>query len=355
MRWPCLHRIALLSAVAVGLGCALADDAARRRLPDLPILTGHNAATIARMTSAYEAALAHPRDVEALAELAMTLHAHQFDDLAATVYALVIERDSEDWRWPYLKAVAADAAGRWDLAKAAYRRASVLAPTDPDVLARLGTILMKLGEIEAGKVVAHRAYLSDPTDPLAALGESRLRVSDQDWNGVIEVLTPIVETYPRFSDAHKQLARAYEMLGKHGLAQHHLIRGQFGAPVDRQLLEDVFARAVPALLGGDPAGGQALVETRCIRCHTLDRTYVHPDADPLWWATTIRRMQRLAGKAFITDDEGATIVAYLSASRRGAGGDPAPPSGTSVETPPPVPPGADSTGRGAATPDTRAP
>jgi hypothetical protein len=57
------------------------------------------------------------------------------------------------------------------------------------------------------------------------------------------------------------------------------------------------------------------VEVKCARCHSHQRIYDH-DQDRLWWARTVRRMQREAGWAWLTDDEAASVVAYLS-SRAG--------------------------------------
>jgi mono/diheme cytochrome c family protein len=72
--------------------------------------------------------------------------------------------------------------------------------------------------------------------------------------------------------------------------------------------------AVPAILDGDPARGAELLQQKCARCHNQERIYDH-DEDRLWWARTVRRMQREAGWDWLTDDEAASIVAYLELRR----------------------------------------
>jgi len=321
---------------AVGVVTAvgrMADAVARRTLPAVPALEGHNPATEALILDAAREATRHPRSVEALGTLAETYHAHQYLEEARALYRALEERDPDAFRWPYLHGVVAEVLGDWDGAERAYERATRIRPDDAEVWARLSTLQLTMGRLEPGKAAARRAYELDPTVPQAALAASRLAVSVQDWERVIEILTPVLDAHPAYSDAHKQIARAYGKLGNNALGLQHLALGEFGDEMDRPLLDEVYERAVPAILDGEPAGAPPLVAERCVRCHTLDRTFARPDADRRWWARVVRRMQRLDGKALLTDDEAADIVAYL-ASDRSVGEIPyVPPDSTTVADP----------------------
>ena len=69
--------------------------------------------------------------------------------------------------------------------------------------------------------------------------------------------------------------------------------------------------AVAAILDGDPSRAPDLLTSKCARCHNHERIYDH-DQDRAWWARTVRRMQREAGWQWLTDDEAAAVVAYLT-------------------------------------------
>lgn len=309
--------VAVVGAV-VGIVTAagrMADALARRALPPVPELEGHNPATEALILDAAREAARHPRSVEALGALAETYHAHQYLTEALALYRGLEERDPDAFRWPYLRGVVAEVLGDWNQAERAYQLATRARPGDAEAWARLSTLQLMMGRLEPGKAAARRAYELDPTVPQAALAESRLAVSDQDWERVVEILIPVLDAHPNYSDAHKQIARAYGKLGRNGLGLEHRELGEFGHEMDRPLLDEVYARAVPAILDGDPARGPELVEERCVRCHTLDRTFPRPGADRAWWAKVVRRMQRLDGKDLLTDGEAADVVAFLASDR----------------------------------------
>jgi len=79
-------------------------------------------------------------------------------------------------------------------------------------------------------------------------------------------------------------------------------------------MKELHELAVPAILDGDPRGGAELLQVKCARCHSHERIYDHHET-PFWWASTVRRMQRQAGWAWLTDDEASTTAAYLAEPR----------------------------------------
>jgi tetratricopeptide (TPR) repeat protein len=310
--------VVVVVAAVVGIVTAvgrMADAVARRTLPPVPALEGHNQATETLILDAAAEAVRHPRSVESLGRLAEIYHAHLYLDEARLLYRLLEDRDPDRFRWAYLHGVVAEVLQDWDDAERAYLRATRLAPGDAETWARLSTLQLTMGRLEPGKRAAQRAYEIDPSVPQAALAASRLAVSEQDWERVVEILSPVIEVHPRYSDAHKQIARAYAMMGDSTLTRAHRGLGEFGDEMDRDLLDRVYERAVPAILDGDPERAPPLVEDRCVRCHTLDRTFERPDADRFWWGRVVRRMQRLDGKGLLTDQEAADVVAYLASDR----------------------------------------
>jgi tetratricopeptide (TPR) repeat protein len=200
-------------------------------------------------------------------------------------------------------------------AAGAFRRAVKIDPDHADTWARLAALLLKMGNVTEGKASARRAFDLDPDLPMAALAQARLEAWKGDWQGMVDILSPVLEAYPTFSEAHRQIGRAYAMLGEDELSEHHFSVGEYGAEMTSPDLEELFSIAVPAILGGDAQRGQLLIEDRCVRCHTLERTFYREGRDIRWWAATVRRMQRLAGRDLLHDDEAADVAAFLASQR----------------------------------------
>jgi tetratricopeptide (TPR) repeat protein len=326
------RRLAIGIAVAVALalgareGCRRVQrDLARRALPEVPALDRHNDATRALLLGAAEAARRHPRSPQHVGRLAMVYHAHLHADAARRAYALVSRLDRKDFRWPYLWANLEEMALRWDEAISLYERATGLRPDDADAWARLAALYLSANRIEAARSALSRAREIDPGQPIAALAQARLAGWEGDWKAAIDILLPILARYPRYAEAHALIARAYGSVGREAERAAHEPLGAYGAAVDSPLLEELYEMSVPAILDGDAARGKDLVATKCTRCHTLDRTY-RPDQPRIWWGRTVRRMHRLAGASWLTDDEAADIVAHLS-KETAAGGRSEPHSG----------------------------
>ena len=132
-----------------------------------------------------------------------------------------------------------------------------------------------------------------------------------DWSDPkAQSMTP----YPRLSRAHQQLAAAYGALGIENKRAFHQEAGEYGSAAESPLMRELNELAVDAILDGDPAPGRDLLQVKCARCHNHERIYDH-DEERIWWARTVRRMQREAGWDWLTDEEAASVVAYLSQTR----------------------------------------
>jgi tetratricopeptide (TPR) repeat protein len=304
----------LLAALAP---CALlACDAGSR--PALPSpadrLAGHNAATRARFAAAEAALRRDPRSSAALEHLARLYHAHQYHAEAAELYRRLGHLEPRTFRVAYLEALAEEARGRIEPAERAWRRAVALDPRHAEAWARLSAAQAWLGRDDDGRASAAAAVAADPLDPHAALAWSRVLAAGGDWAGSARALEPMLARHPRFAEGRRQLARAWAMLGDEERARREAEQGEFGDAADSPLLAEVFALALPAILAGDPARGRSIAAERCVRCHTLERMLLRPPQDLPGWASTVRRMQRLAGKALLTDDEAADVAAWLAAA-----------------------------------------
>jgi tetratricopeptide (TPR) repeat protein len=294
---------------------SLRVEIVRRHLPETPSFEGKNAATRALFADARSRIDDKSIDRDDLSNLADLYLAHQYYAEAAKVYRLLAEREPEEFRWPYLEGVATDAIQAWEAAERAFTRATSLDPSNADASSRLSSLQLALGKVESAKLSAARAVATDASYPPAALASARLAAIAHDWPRVIELMTPIARRHPRYSEGHKQLAKAYEMLGEADSAASHRELGTFGEAVEPPILRAIYERSIPAVLRGDPTRAPSLIKERCVKCHTLERTFFRPGASVEWWGWTVRRMQRLGGRGLLSDDEAADIVAYLAGER----------------------------------------
>jgi mono/diheme cytochrome c family protein len=72
----------------------------------------------------------------------------------------------------------------------------------------------------------------------------------------------------------------------------------------------VFAFSAPAFSSGGSSDAEALFESKCSRCHTIDRPKSKKKTEAEW-KSTVMRMKNVNGCP-ITDEEAQTIIKYLS-------------------------------------------
>ena len=90
----------------------------------------------AQIERAATEAKAHPRDIAAVAALAMTLHAYQQYDAAAGAYSRAQELDPRNFDWPYLLGAAQVELGAFDAAVKLFQSALQLRPDNDRPRAR---------------------------------------------------------------------------------------------------------------------------------------------------------------------------------------------------------------------------
>ena len=159
--------------IAALLLVSAVTQAARLPAPDL-------AAVEPRVRAAIEEGLAtatrEPDSAAAWGRLAMTLHAHQFDDEAAAAYAEASRLAPGDFRWIYLRANVEEAR---DPAAAAtlYRQAVELDPDYAPARIRLASALEKIGLAADADEHYREAARLEPDNAVAHLGLGRLALA----------------------------------------------------------------------------------------------------------------------------------------------------------------------------------
>ena len=303
-----LVRALTAAALAVAL---TACERTAERLPPIPELTQQNPVSVEAFRRADAAAREEP-SAENVGRLGMLYHAYQFHDQARRCYVLARELAPRAFRWIYYQAMLEKTVFGYEPAEKLFLEALELRPDDAELRAELGDLYLMWSRREDAETYLAKALELDPIQPTAALGMMRLLTLAQDWPAVIELGTRLLERYPRLSKAHQYLGAAYRAVGDTERAAYHEEEGVYGSAATSDRMAELYELAIPAILHGDPTRGPELLKLRCARCHDHERIYDH-DEDRRWWAHTVRRMQRKAGWQWLTDDEAASVVAYLSA------------------------------------------
>lgn len=241
----------------------------------------------------------------------MLYFAYQFLGEGRVCFELARELAPDEFRWIYYGAMLDKRAFEYESSELLFVRALELRADDAELHAELGELYLMWARRDDARVELDRALELAPLQPVAALGKARLLALAQDWDGVLALMAPLLERHPRLSEAHKFAAAAYDALGNAELVAFHQEEGEYGSAVTSELMSELNELAVPAILDGDPEPGPELLEVKCARCHNHERIYDH-DQKRDWWAGTVRRMQREAGWQWLTDDEAASVVAYLT-------------------------------------------
>lgn len=307
MRRLCLGLILLSS------GCERISE----RLPPLPPFTHQNDDSISLFSEADVLARSRPT-AQNIGQLGMLYHAYQFHREARTCYAIAQELEPDEFRWIYYRAKLEKATFDYRTSEALFLEAIDSRPDDAELSAELGDLyLMWVYPAEAQSYL-DKALELDPLQPVAVLGKARLLMLSEKWSDVIELVTPLLARYPRLSKAHQYVGAAYGALGDMERQAYHQKEGEYGSAVESDLMNALNELAVPATLKGDPSSGREILKRKCARCHDHERIYDHVE-DRVWWARTVRRMQREAGWQWLTDDEAASVVAYLAERSSSAG------------------------------------
>jgi tetratricopeptide (TPR) repeat protein len=280
-------------------------------LPDLPSFEYQNARSIAKFREVDRLAREDRGSSERTGELGMLYQAYQFLDPARRCYAIARGLAPDEYRWVYYGAMLEKTAFNYEASEALFLKAIEMRPDEAELPAELGDLYLMWGRRDDADENLSKALELDPLQPTAALGKARLLTMEQKWTDVVSLLTPILVPYPRLSKAHQYLAAAYGALDMDAECTYHQALGVYGDAVESPLMHELNELTLGAILDGDPGPGAELLTQKCGRCHNSERIYDQKQ-DHLWWTRTVRRMQREAGWQWLTDDQAASIAAYLA-------------------------------------------
>ena len=311
----CTSLIALLLLVVLpfSAACQREREPLISQLPLLPKFVYQNRSSIELFHEADRLARQEPLSAERIGRLGMTYHAYRFTDEARQTYTLARNIAPNEYRWVYYQAFLEKSVFDFQKAESFFHQALEFKSDSAEVLAELGDLYLKWNRPDDAATHFTRALTLERLQPLAALGQARLALIAERWEEALALLIPILDTHPRLSLCHKYLARAYVNLGLPDKAEHHLSLSDYGSGIETPLMRELHELSVgPIVNGGKPLGALDLMQIKCTRCHTSTRIEV-THRDRYWWAQTVRRMQREAGWAWLSDEQAASIVAYLAA------------------------------------------
>jgi tetratricopeptide (TPR) repeat protein len=311
-RCTSLLSLLLLVGLFFSAACQREREPLISQLPLLPKFVYQNRSSIELFHEADRLARQEPLSAERIGRLGMTYHAYRFTDEARQTYSLARNIAPNEYRWVYYQAFLEKSVYDFQKAESFFQQALEFKSDSAEVLAELGDLYLKWNRPDDAATHFTRALTIERLQPLAALGQARLALIAERWEEALALLIPILDTHPRLSLCHKYLARAYVNLGLPDKAEHHLSLSDYGSGIETPLMHELHELSVgPIVNGGKPLGALDLMQIKCTRCHTSTRIEVTL-RDRYWWAQTVRRMQREAGWAWLSDEQAASIVAYLA-------------------------------------------
>ena len=199
------------SGVIVSTLFLLATVTQAAELPS-PDLTAVEPRVRAAIEKELATAAREPDSPSTWGRLAMTLHAHQFDDEAAAAYTEASRLAPGDFRWTYLRAnveEASDAAA----AAALYRQAVELDPSYAPARIRLASALEKIGLAAGADEHYREAARLEPDNAVAHLGLGRLALARGDVDQATRYLERAYELSPETQAVVAMLSRARHRAG----------------------------------------------------------------------------------------------------------------------------------------------
>ncbi|HET7697163.1 MAG TPA: tetratricopeptide repeat protein [Vicinamibacterales bacterium] len=229
----------------------LLQPAAQPPLPALA-LDSYPAAARTAIARAYQAAQAAPGEAQAAGHLGRVLHAWEQWEAARAAYARASALAPKAHEWRYLEGLVLVRLARPDLAVDALRAALAREPTYLPARLKLAEALL-----DAGDLAESRTRFTELTDPSCApavqFGLGTIAAREGRHADAVSHLERAVALFPEFAAAHYALARSYRALGRVADAEAALARhARFGArwpAIPDPLAESVAAlRADPGAL-----------------------------------------------------------------------------------------------------------
>ncbi len=199
----------------------------------------------AQIRKAYINAQSHPRDAEAVGQLAMNLQTYDQHESAAKFYALAQTLAPQEFRWMYYHAVTTASIGNHSAAISIFREALKKNPEHVPSQIRIADSLLAAGMIDESKKI-YEASNQRGKFSQVFYGLGRLSVLENNREKALEYFQNAISVSPEYGIAHYALGILYRDLGKIELAKEHLALSQKFQYV-RPRLDDPLMAAIAEL------------------------------------------------------------------------------------------------------------
>ncbi len=176
-------------------------------------------------------AQADPSKGSVHADLGLVYEANTLFAAAAKSYTNAINLLPDAPQWVYRRAVVLQASGDAEQALADMRLAASKLKNTPVIQARLGSMLLAMGDLEGAdaafqQAIAAEANQPQPTEwPQSRVGLCQIRIAQDRWIEASDVLERIVIDNPSYRHARFLLGQCYMELGREAEATAHLQAG----------------------------------------------------------------------------------------------------------------------------------
>lgn len=225
LKAPAVVILGMLGIIAAaGLVLLLRDSwqqQAVSRLPPIPDIPNKSEVLRNQIAEAQEG-IVRPAQAEVdkkelgsnIGRLGMLYQANHFFHEALACYALAMELEKNNPRWPYLMASIHQERGENASVIAMLQESVDKAPDYSPGVLKLADTYFKLGDTAKASEAYHRRLELEPKDPYALLGLSRIAIEEANWAKAEELLVQAVEADPGFGDAHRLMASVHTQYGR---------------------------------------------------------------------------------------------------------------------------------------------
>jgi HemY protein len=217
--------VVILAAGLAGATWFFTDRAARAglaaRVPEPPPIAEMSDALRQVVTRA-DAALRNAIDARASDEtigraagsLGELYQANARAERAAAAYAMAMDLDPQNPRWPYLMATLRQERGETESVTDLLERTVQLDPEYSPAWLKLADSQFKQGDAEAARASYERRLALTPGDPWAHLGLARIAQAGEEWELAESHLHSAIETDPDYGPALRLLATVHGRFGR---------------------------------------------------------------------------------------------------------------------------------------------
>ncbi len=236
--------IVVSALLAAASGCADRPDSGVS-IPEIDVsaLGGRARALVARRL---EAARNNPQDAEAAGRAAMALQAFEFREAALELYRRAAATAPDEFRWRYLRGLAASDLGLLAEAEDAFRSAAHSAAGEPSAWLRLAAVMLDGGRPADALAIYDRLAASEPASMAVHYGRGRALAGLGRGAEAVAALERAAGLADDYRPLYYQLALALRSLGREDEAARFLalyerlqpsLQPPFADPLLRQVEE----------------------------------------------------------------------------------------------------------------------